>query len=118
MLHHFVGVSTADSDEDQAAIKQTLVSAYKTHLLERVKSELKSDSQPHISSDDKQMTRWSNSWWDQFSVLFRRGIRERRHESFSILNIFEVLVVAIVAGLLWWQSDISHLQDQVTHILN
>ncbi|KAL8505936.1 hypothetical protein ACS0TY_016967 [Phlomoides rotata] len=107
------GVSTADSHEDQAAIKQTLISAYKTHLLERVKSALETDNQPHLSSDDKQFKRWSNTWWDQFSVLFRRGIKERRHESFSILNIFEVLIVALVSGLLWWQSDISHLQDQV-----
>ncbi|KAI3466139.1 hypothetical protein Pfo_022802 [Paulownia fortunei] len=107
------GVSTADSQEDQAAIKQTLVSAYKTHLLESVKSELAIDNQLHMSTDDKQFKRWSNTWWEQFSVLFRRGIKERKHESFSALKIAQVLVVAILSGLLWWQSDISHLQDQV-----
>ncbi|GFP78591.1 ABC transporter g family member 9 [Phtheirospermum japonicum] len=106
------GVATGDSQEDQAVIKETLVSAYKSHYSESVKSELADDNnQIHISTDDKQLKRWSNTWWDQFSVLFRRGIKERKHESFSALKIGQVLVVAILSGLLWWQS--SHLQDQV-----
>ncbi|KAL6543250.1 ABC transporter G member 9 [Orobanche hederae] len=109
------GVATADSREDQAAIKQTLVSAYKAHLTESVKSELSvdHDNQLNVSTDDKRLRRWSNTWWGQFSVLFRRGIKERKHESFSTLKIVQVLVVSILSGLLWWQSDISHLQDQV-----
>ncbi|KAL0328502.1 UNVERIFIED_CONTAM: ABC transporter G family member 9 [Sesamum calycinum] len=107
------GASTADTLEDHAAIKQTLVASYKTHLLESVTAELAADDQLLASTDDKQLRRWSNTWWDQFSVLFRRGIKERRHESFSGLKIGQVLAVAILTGLLWWQSDISHLQDQV-----
>ncbi|KAK6154323.1 hypothetical protein DH2020_008571 [Rehmannia glutinosa] len=107
------GVATADSHEDQAAIKQALVSAYKAHLSESVKSELANDNELQVSTDDKRLKRWSNTWWDQFSVLFRRGIKERKHESFSTLKIAQVLVVAILSGLLWWQSDITHLQDQV-----
>ncbi|KAL8046521.1 hypothetical protein ABFS82_08G183600 [Erythranthe guttata] len=107
------GVSTADSHEDQTAVKQTLVSAYKANLSESVKSELANEIQIHLPTDSKQFGRWSNTWWDQFSVLFRRGIKERKHESFSALKIIQVLVVAILSGLLWWQSDISHLQDQV-----
>ncbi|KAK4420657.1 ABC transporter G family member 9 [Sesamum alatum] len=106
------GVSTAESVEDHAAIKQTLVASYKTHLLESVNAELAANDQIQMSTDDKQMRRWSTTWWDQFSVLFRRGIKERRHESFSGLKIGQVLAVAILTGLLWWQSDISHLQDQ------
>ncbi|KAK6132719.1 hypothetical protein DH2020_033524 [Rehmannia glutinosa] len=96
------GVATADSHEDQAAIKQALVSAYKAHLSESVKSELANDNELQVSTDDKRLKRWSNTWWDQFSVLFRRGIKERKHESFSTLKIAQVLVVAILSGLLWW----------------
>ncbi|KAG8364974.1 hypothetical protein BUALT_Bualt18G0054300 [Buddleja alternifolia] len=107
------GVSTAESQEDHAAIKQTLVSAYKTELSSSVKSELAIDNQLNISPDGKKFKRWSNTWWVQFSVLFRRGIKERKHESFSGLKIAQVLIVAIICGLLWWQSDITHLQDQV-----
>ncbi|GFP78589.1 ABC transporter g family member 9 [Phtheirospermum japonicum] len=108
------GIATGDSQEDQAVIKQTLVSAYKAHLSESVKSELADDQNLiQVTTNDKQLKRWSNTWWAQFSVLFRRGIKERKHESFSTLKIVQVLVVAILSGLLWWQSDISHLQDQV-----
>ncbi|KAK4491362.1 hypothetical protein RD792_002099 [Penstemon davidsonii] len=111
----FVGISTNDSNEDQTAIKQSLVCAYKENLSEGVKLEVGSDHNQllHDTIDDKQLKRWSNTWWQQFSVLFRRGLKERRHESFSRLKIAQVLVVAILSGLLWWQSDISHLQDQV-----
>ncbi|KAL1563685.1 ABC transporter G member 9 [Salvia divinorum] len=107
------GVATADSNEDQAAIKQSLVNAYQSQLSAAVKSELAADGNLHIPTNDRKLKRWSNTWLDQFSVLFRRGIKERKHESFSTIKIVQVLVVAILAGLLWWQSNIDHLQDQV-----
>ncbi|CAA2938488.1 ABC transporter G family member 9 [Olea europaea subsp. europaea] len=107
------GVTTDDSREDQAATKQTLVSAYKTKLLESVKSELEIESPLQEATDNKQFKRWSTSWWQQFSVLSRRGMKERRHEIFSIIKIVQVLVVSLLCGLLWWQSDLSHIQDQV-----
>lgn len=56
---------------------------------------------------------WMTSWWEQFNVLLRRGLKERKHEAYSGLKIFQVLSVSILSGLLWWQSDISHIQDQV-----
>jgi hypothetical protein len=46
-------------------------------------------------------------------VLLRRGLQERRHESYSGLRIFQVLSVSLLSGLLWWKSDTSHVQDQV-----
>ncbi|KAL6269162.1 hypothetical protein ACE6H2_026073 [Prunus campanulata] len=55
---------------------------------------------------------WPTTWWQQFSVLLRRGLKERRHESFSGSQIGQVVGVALLAGLLWWQSNISHLQDR------
>ncbi|KAG6687430.1 hypothetical protein I3842_11G071300 [Carya illinoinensis] len=48
---------------------------------------------------------WGASWWEQYSILFWRGIKERRHEYFSWLRIFQVLSTAFILGLLWWQSD-------------
>lgn len=56
---------------------------------------------------------WATSWWEQFKVLLRRGLRERKHESYSGLRIFQVLSVSILSGLMWWHSDNSHVQDQV-----
>lgn len=55
------------------------------------------------------------TWCDQFSILFRRGLKERRHEYLSCLRVFQVVSTAIIIGLLWWQSDTSsrrQLQDQ------
>ncbi|KAI3885183.1 hypothetical protein MKW98_002575 [Papaver atlanticum] len=56
---------------------------------------------------------WTTTWWEQFKVLLERGLKERRHESYSGLRIFQVMSVSILAGLLWWHSDPSHIQDQV-----
>ncbi|XP_009605775.1 ABC transporter G family member 9 [Nicotiana tomentosiformis] len=102
-----------DPQEDQASIKQTLVTAFKTNLLDSVKEELRKfdDQQVHGKLHKGKFSQWSNTWWQQFSVLFRRGMKERKHESFSGLKIGQVLVVAFLCGLLWWQS--KDIQDQI-----
>lgn len=59
---------------------------------------------------------WGASWCEQYSILFCRGIKERRYEYFSWLRITQVLSTAVILGLLWWQSDANTpkgLQDQV-----
>lgn len=56
---------------------------------------------------------WTTSWWEQFKVLLRRGLKERKHESYSGLRIFQVISVSVLSGLLWWRSDTSNIQDQV-----
>jgi hypothetical protein len=56
---------------------------------------------------------WCTTWWYQFTVLLQRGVRERRHEAFNRLRIFQVISVAFLAGLLWWHTPESHLEDRV-----
>ncbi|KAK4439212.1 ABC transporter G family member 9 [Sesamum alatum] len=111
------GVSTDGFQElDQTGIKQTLVSAYKANLSESVKSELGDDNEyKEWSMDDHkhELKRWSTTWWEQFSVLFVRGLKERKHETFNVMKVLQVLSVGVVSGLLWFRSDMSHLQDQV-----
>ncbi|KAG6385481.1 hypothetical protein SASPL_154316 [Salvia splendens] len=107
------GVATADTNEDEEAVKQSLVKAYKTQLCKVVKMELAVDVSLHTSSNDRMLKGWSNTWLDQFSVLLRRGIKERKHDSFSTMKIVQVLIVAVLVGIFWWQSTINHLQDQV-----
>lgn len=96
-------------------MKKTLVSAYKNSIGERLKDELQEIS--HQPSDQLEnnikFERWATTWWQQLTVLLKRGVKERKHESFSGFNIFQVLVVAILTGLLWWKSDTAHLHDQV-----
>ncbi|KAK3037904.1 hypothetical protein RJ639_031795 [Escallonia herrerae] len=108
------GVSLDESREDPTVVKQNLVLAYKENIAENLKAEVNAvDESPHDASEGKKFPRWSTTWWEQFTVLLRRGVKERRHQSFSGLKITQVLVVAILTGLLWWQSDVSHLQDQI-----
>ncbi|KAK2992999.1 hypothetical protein RJ640_004511 [Escallonia rubra] len=107
------GVSLDESREDPTVVKQNLVLAYKENIAENLKAEVNAvDENPHDASEGKKFPRWSTTWWEQFTVLLRRGVKERRHQSFSGLKITQVLVVAVLSGLLWWQSDVSHLQDQ------
>ncbi|CAH1429045.1 unnamed protein product [Lactuca virosa] len=108
------GISSDDSSqEDQNTVTQKLVSAYTSNLAENLEAEtLEADDHQDDISDYKKSERWSTTWWQQFVVLFRRGLKERRHESFDSLKIGQVLIIAFLCGLLWWQSDVAHLQDQ------
>ncbi|XP_071711266.1 ABC transporter G family member 9-like [Rutidosis leptorrhynchoides] len=108
------GISSDDSSEDdQNEVKQNLVSAYKSNLAENLKAEtLEVEERINDVSEHNKSERWSTTWLQQFTILLRRGLKERRHESFDVLQISEVVIIAFVSGLLWWQSDTAHLQDQ------
>ncbi|XP_076926525.1 ABC transporter G family member 21-like [Bidens hawaiensis] len=104
---------------DYISIKQFLISSYKTNLQHLVKDDIYQHAEDTtigiqgtspVKSCDKQ---WTTSWWMQFKVLLKRGLRERRHESYSRLRIFQVMSVSVLSGLMWWHSDLSQLQDQV-----
>ncbi|XP_023511452.1 ABC transporter G family member 21-like [Cucurbita pepo subsp. pepo] len=101
-------------EDRQTAIKQSLISIYRTNLYPSLKAEIQaepqSDSPPLFTS---QQERWACSWWDQFVVLLSRGLKERKHESYSGSRIFHTMSISIIAGILWWRSSISNLQDQV-----
>ncbi|KAK1285604.1 ABC transporter G family member 14 [Acorus calamus] len=103
----------------------TLISAYDRNIATRLKAELcASDHHPNNSSCHREANskggcreeQWSTSWWEQFRVLLRRGLKERRYESFNRLRIFQVISVAFLGGLLWWHSPPSHIQDRIALI--
>ncbi|KAK7407611.1 hypothetical protein VNO78_09565 [Psophocarpus tetragonolobus] len=106
-----------DHHEDQASIKQFLVSSYKKNLYPLLKQEIQQNHREleffTSGTPRSSENQWTTSWWEQFMVLLKRGLKERRHESYSGLRIFQVLSVSILSGLLWWHSDPSHIQDQV-----
>ncbi|KAK9025749.1 hypothetical protein V6N11_038606 [Hibiscus sabdariffa] len=105
--------SSNESLKDQNLVKKTLVSAYKSNIAEKLREELNNNVNRHPDTENNKFERWPTTWWQQFTVLLQRGVKERKHESFSVLNTAEVLAVAVLLGLLWWQSDIAHLQDQI-----
>ncbi|XP_023527491.1 ABC transporter G family member 22-like isoform X1 [Cucurbita pepo subsp. pepo] len=113
--------SEADSTQDKplpVLVQEYLVEAYETRIAETEKRKmlvplpLDEELKSKVTYSKRQ---WGASWWEQYSILFRRGIKERRHEYFSWLRITQVLATAIILGLLWWHSDSSTpkgLQDQ------
>ncbi|KAK1283542.1 ABC transporter G family member 14 [Acorus calamus] len=107
------GVSSDDDTQDRAVVKQALASAYNRHLSHKVKEELQQIRDNTVDTEpDDRPHKWNTTWWQQFTVLLQRGLKERKHESFSVLKISQVLIVAFLSGLLWWKST-AHLQDQV-----
>ncbi|KAI3818338.1 hypothetical protein L1987_12143 [Smallanthus sonchifolius] len=117
--HQQYNQSRQDCHEDDKSVKQFLISSYKKTLYPLIKDDIHRKTHDESCAIRGPQTsrccdsRWTTSWWTQFKVLFKRGLRERRHESYSGLRIFQVMSVSILSGLLWWHSDISHLQDQV-----
>ncbi|XP_058744365.1 ABC transporter G family member 9-like [Vicia villosa] len=111
------GVYTDQSNEDHALNKQKLISAYKSYFDANWKPIIldenmdKDESQSRL--EDSGFGKWSTTWWQQFTVLLKRDLKERKHEPFSALRICKVIVIALITGLLWYRSNISQLEDQI-----
>ncbi|CAL5435811.1 unnamed protein product [Camellia sinensis] len=85
-----------------------LVGAYETRAADNEKKKLMIPTPIDEELKSKVYTskrEWGASWWKQFSILFCRGLKERRHDYFSWLRITQVLAIAVILGLLWWQSN-------------
>ncbi|GJV78433.1 hypothetical protein Tco_1510017 [Tanacetum coccineum] len=108
------GISSDESSQDdQNAVKQKFVLAYKSNLDENLKAEtLDVEIQLNDVSDHKNSDQWSTTWVQQLMILLRKGLKERRHKSFIVLNIAQVIVITLFCDLLWWQLDTNHIQDQ------
>ncbi|RDX77220.1 ABC transporter G family member 22 [Mucuna pruriens] len=109
---------TQNGKPSPAVVHEYLVEAYETRVAETEKKRimvpipLDEAVKTKVCSHKRQ---WGASWDEQYSILFWRGIKERRHDYFSWLRITQVLSTAVILGLLWWQSDTKDpkdLQDQ------
>ncbi|XP_026447181.1 ABC transporter G family member 22-like isoform X4 [Papaver somniferum] len=109
---------TKNGKPSPTVIHEYLVEAYETRVAEKEKQKLIAPIP--IDESLKSMVfspnrEWGAGWFEQFSILFFRGLKERQHDYLSWLRITQVLSTAIVLGLLWWRSDSSTprgLQDQ------
>lgn len=127
-LEYFAGGTAAallhgSNESEQKEVRAKLSAAYERHIAPAVNLDICSSTDPTAGAATGGPTRrrhgggeWTAGWWAQFSVLLRRGLKERRHESFNKLRIFQVLSVASLAGLLWWRTPASHLQDRTALI--
>lgn len=91
--------------------------AYREHLHPLVSQELTTLNKQFKEQGSEHSTRkmkqeWCTNWWEQFEILLRRSLKERRHEAFSTLHLFQIFVVAIIVGVLWFKSS-DHVVDQV-----
>lgn len=106
-------------EQDHKTVKEALIASYDNNIATRLKAELCSldvnsyNYAREAPASSWKTEQWSTSWWQQFKVLLRRGLKERRYEAFNRLRIFQVVSVAVLAGLMWWHSPISHIQDRV-----
>ncbi|MBA0582267.1 hypothetical protein Gorai_024418, partial [Gossypium raimondii] len=84
----------------QVDVHEYLVEAYAVKEAKLGKTKLIKplliDAEPRMKARSSTME-WGATWWDQFSILFRRGLKERRHEYFSCIRITQ-------AGLLFFIS--------------
>ncbi|XP_074283056.1 ABC transporter G family member 14-like [Silene latifolia] len=112
-------------EKEKKQVKEALILGYQNTISNRLKSELcnfdaavcnwKKDGSK-ITRKDMKKEEWCTSWWHQLRVLLQRGMKERRFEAFNRLRIFQVLSVAVLGGLLWWHTPLSHIQDRIALI--
>ncbi|KAK9120301.1 hypothetical protein Syun_017918 [Stephania yunnanensis] len=116
-------------EQERKLVREALVAAYDKNIATRLKAQLCAPDhhqQPYANATINNNARkgavavvnneqyWSTSWWQQFKVLLSRGLKERRHEAFNKLRIFQVTTVAFLGGLLWWRTPMSHIQDRIS----
>ncbi|OIT35467.1 PREDICTED: ABC transporter G family member 14-like [Nicotiana attenuata] len=109
-----------NTEQEKKSVREALISAYDKTISTRLKTELCSLDTNNYSYKKDVSTRngvkseqWCTSWGYQFKVLLLRGLRERRYETFNRLRIFQVISVAFLAGLLWWHTPTSHIEDRI-----
>ncbi|KAG2543366.1 hypothetical protein PVAP13_9NG742000 [Panicum virgatum] len=115
MENHTLENNNSKNDYRPSAqdVHEYLVDAYETRVAFKEKKKLLA---PLPISDDLKATitsskrEWGTSWCQQYSILFCRGIKERRHDYLSWMRITQVIATSIILGLLWWHSDPSTLK--------
>ncbi|KAL1569262.1 ABC transporter G member 14 [Salvia divinorum] len=105
--------------QDPKFLREFLATSYDKNISTRLKSELcNSEISSYNNKEAFTINRgnsekWCTTWWHQFKILLIRGLRERRFEAFNKLRIFQVVSMAILGGLLWWQTPSAHIDDRI-----
>ncbi|RZR99829.1 hypothetical protein BHM03_00029453 [Ensete ventricosum] len=120
MLDLANGVTQTDyqGDAEKSAVKQSLISSYNRVLAPKVRGGMTAAVPRNATHTDVCVERGrkeqrSISWCSQFSILLQRSLKERRHESFNSLRVFQVMAAAVLSGSMWWHSSIHDVQDRL-----
>ncbi|CAN4081448.1 unnamed protein product [Withania somnifera] len=112
------------SEKEKPNVKQTLVSTYDNLLAPKVKAACLDTTNTvanealqtvtyMCSSSQRTCTSCVSNWFNQFSILLQRGLKERRHETFNYLRVFQVIAASLLAGSMWWHSDYRDIRDRL-----
>ncbi|CAN8239439.1 unnamed protein product [Cochlearia groenlandica] len=116
------GVSQIDGDTERETpnVKQTLVAAYDTLLAPSVKMCIEASPSPQTNAGfvkTREIGRGKTSciatWFSQLCILLHRLLKERRHESFDALRVFQVVAASLLCSLMWWHSDYRDVHDRL-----
>lgn len=113
------------NEKEKPNVKQLLVSSYNNLLAPRVKAACLETTnvapketvvRSGGASTDHHRTgcsRGISNWFNQFRILIQRSLKERRHETFNPLRVFQVIAASLLAGTMWWHSDFRNIQDRL-----
>lgn len=106
-------------------MKQTLISSYNTLLAPKVKDaclgttpkeailSIGATHPCNINNKGSSFTNGFSTFFNQLTILLQRGLKERRHETFNSLRVFQVLAASLLAAAMWWHSDYLDVQDRL-----
>nr|VDD64204.1 unnamed protein product [Brassica oleracea] len=118
----YAGVCQIDgtTEREKPDVRQTLAIAYDTLLAPNVKACI--DASPSPAENARFVKTRKNArgimsglatWFSQLCILLHRLIKERRHESFDALRVFQVLAASLLCSLMWWHSDYRDVHDRL-----
>ncbi|CAF1908839.1 unnamed protein product [Brassica oleracea var. botrytis] len=108
------------TEREKPNVKQTLAVAYNTLLAPNVKTCI--DAAPSLGENmrfvktrenEHGITSGITTWSSQLCILLHRLLKERRHESFDALRVFQVIASSLLSGLMWWHSDYRDVHDRL-----
>ncbi|CAH8334738.1 unnamed protein product [Eruca vesicaria subsp. sativa] len=108
------------TEREKPNVKQTLAVAYNTLLAPNVKTCI--DASPSLGENVRfyktrenapRITSCITTWFSQLCILLHRLLKERRHESFDALRVFQVISASLLADLMWWHSDYRDVHDRL-----
>jgi hypothetical protein len=107
--------SATTADADAASGADTAGGAPRVLAL-TLTAEEKALADASLDSEGDQSSRWPLSWWEQFTLLLSRSFLQHKGERITALYAAQVLGIAIVVGLVWFQTPrrVDTLIEQVS----